>query len=89
MCCIKGAIKFYFKNCKDNSNKLSEELYNDWIKFLIKVNNFDNKIINNLCDDIIYAYFYYQNYNGINYNLNKFNKLDYLKPGLKFNDFKE
>ena len=89
VCCIKGAIKFYFKNCKDNSNKLSEELYNDWIKFLIKVNNFDNKIINNLCDDIIYAYFYYQNYNGINYNLNKFNKLDYLKPGLKFNDFKE
>ena len=90
ICCIKGAIKFYFKNNKDNSNiLLSQELYNDWIKFLIKVNNFDNKIIDNLCDDIIYAYFYYQNYNGINYNLNKFNKLDYVKPGLNYNNFKE
>ena len=90
ICCIKAAIKFYFKNYKDNSNiLLSQELYNDWINFLVKVNNFDNKIIDNLCDDIIYAYFYYQNYNGINYNLNKFNKLEYLKPGLNYNNFKE
>jgi hypothetical protein len=92
ICCIKGAIKFYFINNNKNNNNINkncQNLYEDWIKFLIKVNNFDVKFINSLCDDIIYAYFYYQKYNGINYNLNRFNKLSYLKPDLCLKDFKE
>ena len=76
--CIITAIKLMGYYLKEKFEEKDRNVYNQWIKFLIKQDGFDKKEMENLVSKIYLAFNHYQKSKSISKNLNKFMKLPFI-----------
>lgn len=81
--CIFAGKRLVFENSKMEFNDSQKEFVDEWLDFLLEQIEYSQKKIEELADNIIKAYYNYQNASGLNKNLDVFYPLPWKKKNKK------
>lgn len=81
--CIFAGKQLVFENSKMEFNESQKEFVDEWLDFLLEQIEYSQKKIEELADNIIKAYYNYQNASGLNRNLDVFYPLPWNKKNKK------